>query len=86
MIKLCIEECIYRLMCIILLADLSLCVTVSQIEAFGFELGPYPKVRAWLQKCKDELEPFGYKVNNYIYNKHISYHLKLIVSHLLGNQ
>ena len=24
-------------------ADLSLCVSVSQIDAFGFDLGPYPR-------------------------------------------
>uniref|UniRef100_A0A182JCM3 glutathione transferase n=1 Tax=Anopheles atroparvus TaxID=41427 RepID=A0A182JCM3_ANOAO len=46
------------------IADIALCVTVSQIEAFQFDLLPYPKVRAWLQKCKDELEPHGYKEIN----------------------
>ncbi|KFB53543.1 AGAP004163-PB-like protein [Anopheles sinensis] len=46
------------------IADVALCVTVSQIEAFQFDLLPYPKVRAWLQKCKDELEPHGYKEIN----------------------
>lgn len=44
------------------IADVTLCVTVSQIEAFEFDLHPYPKVRAWLAKCKEELEPHGYKV------------------------
>lgn len=44
------------------IGDLSLCVTVSQIEAFGFDLGPYPRIRTWFQKCKEELEPFGYQV------------------------
>lgn len=44
-------------------ADLALCVTVSQIEAFGLEMTPYPRIRAWLQKCKEELEPHGYEVN-----------------------
>lgn len=43
-------------------ADITLCVTVSQIEAFGFELTPYARVRAWLQKCKEELAPHGYEV------------------------
>ncbi|EAT47841.1 AAEL001090-PA [Aedes aegypti] len=43
------------------IADVTLCVTVSQIEAFEFDLHPYPKVRAWLAKCKEELEPHGYK-------------------------
>ena len=46
------------------LADLSLCVTVSQIEAFGFDLQPFPKTRVWLEKCKVELEPFGYQEIN----------------------
>lgn len=45
-------------------ADLSLCVTVSQIESFGFDLKPYPKTRIWLEKCKEELEPFGYQEIN----------------------
>lgn len=44
------------------IADLSLCITVSQIEAFGFDLLPYPKVRKWLALCKDELEPYNYEV------------------------
>lgn len=44
------------------IADLALAVTVSQIEAFEFDLHPYPKVRAWLAKCKEELEPHGYQV------------------------
>nr|XP_019544049.2 glutathione S-transferase D7 [Aedes albopictus] len=43
------------------IADITLCVTVSQIEAFEFDLHPYPKVRAWLAKCKEELEPHGYQ-------------------------
>ncbi|XP_059610585.1 glutathione S-transferase D7 [Phlebotomus argentipes] len=46
------------------IADLTICVTISQIEAFDFELGPYPKVRAWFQLCKDKLEPFGYNEIN----------------------
>ena len=45
------------------LADLSLGTTVFQIEAFDFDLGPYPRVRAWLQKYKDELEPYGFDVS-----------------------
>ncbi|GAB0088259.1 Glutathione S-transferase D7 [Sergentomyia squamirostris] len=48
------------------IADLTLCVTISQIEAFDFELGPYPKIRAWFQNCKDELDPYGYDEINRI--------------------
>lgn len=44
------------------IADLSLCVTVSQIEAFQFDLLAYPKVRKWLKDCKLELESYGYEV------------------------
>lgn len=43
-------------------ADLSTTVTVSQIEAYDFDLGPYSRIRNWLQKCKEELAPFGYEV------------------------
>lgn len=45
------------------LADLSLCVTVSQIEAFGMSLNPYVKIKQWFKICKDHLEPFGYDVS-----------------------
>lgn len=44
-------------------ADLSLCVTVSQIEAFDFDLYPFPKVRKWLVECKNYLQPYGYQVS-----------------------
>jgi glutathione S-transferase len=45
------------------IADLALCVTVSQIEAFDFNLNPYPKIRKWFVECKNELEPYGYQVS-----------------------
>lgn len=44
------------------IADISLCVTVSQVEAFQFDLLPYPKIRKWLKECKAELESYGYEV------------------------
>lgn len=44
------------------LADISLCVTVSQIEAFKFNISPYPRMRAWLTRCKQDLAPYGYEV------------------------
>lgn len=46
------------------LADLSLCVTISQVETFAFNLHPFPKVRKWLTECKNYLEPFGYHVSS----------------------
>jgi glutathione S-transferase len=48
------------------IADLSLCVTVSQIEAFQFDMLPYPKVRKWLKECINFLDPYGYVVSNSI--------------------
>uniref|UniRef100_A0A336MUL1 glutathione transferase n=2 Tax=Culicoides sonorensis TaxID=179676 RepID=A0A336MUL1_CULSO len=42
------------------LADLALCVTVSQIEAFGWNLNAYTKIKPWLKLCKEYLEPHGY--------------------------
>lgn len=45
------------------IADLSLTITVSQIEAFGFDLTPYTRISTWLQRCKDFLAPHGYEVS-----------------------
>jgi glutathione S-transferase len=45
------------------LADLSLCVTVSQIEAFDFDLYPFPLIRKWLKRCKEFLSAYGYEVS-----------------------
>lgn len=45
-------------------ADLSLCVTISQIEAFDFSLLPYPKTRKWFMECKTFLDDFGYNVSS----------------------
>lgn len=44
-------------------ADLTLLVTVAQLEGFGFDLGPYKRVQGWLIRCKNKLEPFGYDVS-----------------------
>lgn len=46
------------------IADLALCVTISQIDAFEFNLYPFPKTRKWLNECRKELEPFGYHVSS----------------------
>lgn len=46
-------------------ADLSLTVTVSQIEAFGTDLTSYSRVVNWFQRCKEELMPHGYNVSKF---------------------
>lgn len=43
-------------------ADLTLIVTISQLEAFGFDFGPVQRVQNWMIRCKKKLEPFGYDV------------------------
>ncbi|XP_062125730.1 LOW QUALITY PROTEIN: glutathione S-transferase D7 [Drosophila sulfurigaster albostrigata] len=46
------------------IADLTLLVTVSQLEAFGLELKPYKHVRAWLERCKEHMTPYDYEELN----------------------
>lgn len=46
----------------ITVADITLCVTVSQIEAMDFDLKPYARIMPWLNRCKGALEPYGYEV------------------------
>lgn len=44
------------------LADLSLTVTVAQLESLEFDLKAFVRVCAWLERCKNHLRPFGYNV------------------------
>lgn len=46
-------------------ADITLLVTVSQIEAMDFDLKPYARVMLWLNRCKSALEPYGYEVRSF---------------------
>ncbi|XP_017102850.2 glutathione S-transferase D7 isoform X1 [Drosophila bipectinata] len=46
------------------IADLTLLVTVSQLEAFEFELRPYKHIRQWLDRCKDHMAPYDYEELN----------------------
>lgn len=45
------------------IADLTLTVTVAQIEMLGIDLEPYTRVRTWLKRCKDHLSQHGYDVS-----------------------
>lgn len=45
------------------IADLSLTITVAQIEMIRIDLEPFTCVRNWLQRCKDHLSQFGYDVS-----------------------
>ncbi|XP_032294959.1 glutathione S-transferase D7 isoform X1 [Drosophila virilis] len=42
------------------IADLTLLVTVSQLEAFDFELRPFKHVKQWLDRCKEHMAPYDY--------------------------
>ncbi|XP_073817832.1 glutathione S transferase D11 isoform X4 [Musca autumnalis] len=43
------------------IADLTLMVTISQIEAFGFDLHPHNRVKQWYKRCKEHMEPYDYE-------------------------
>ncbi|XP_037030737.1 glutathione S-transferase D7 isoform X2 [Bradysia coprophila] len=45
-------------------ADITLLVTVSQIEAMDFDIKPYARVAIWLNRCKGALEAYGYEEIN----------------------
>lgn len=45
------------------IADLTLTVTVAQIEMIDFDLEPYTRVCTWLKRCKEHLSQYGYDVN-----------------------
>lgn len=44
------------------IADLILCITVGQIQACDIEIASFGNVLAWLERCKLELQPYGYEV------------------------
>lgn len=46
------------------IADLTLLVTISQLEAFGFDLKPYKHIRPWLERCKEHMAPYDYEELN----------------------
>lgn len=52
------------------IADLSLTITVAQLEFYDFDLQPYSRVRTWLQRCKEFLRPHGYDVWSSITSKY----------------
>lgn len=57
------------------LADISLAVTVSQAEVFGFDLDPFPNILRWYETCKsdiagyDDINQEGLNVFKTILNK-----------------
>lgn len=46
------------------IADLTLLVTISQLDAFGFELKPYKSIGQWLKRCKEHMAPYDYEELN----------------------
>ena len=46
------------------IADLTLMVTISQIEAFEFDIQSYGRIKQWFQRCKEFCQPYDYEVSN----------------------
>ncbi|XP_075148972.1 glutathione S-transferase D7-like isoform X2 [Haematobia irritans] len=46
------------------IADLTLMVTISQIEAFGFDLISFKRIQQWYKRCKEYMQPFDYEELN----------------------
>lgn len=48
------------------IADISIAVTFSNLEALGHDFSQFPNVQSWFEKTKAALEPFGYKEINVV--------------------
>lgn len=48
------------------IADLSICVTIGQMEAFDIPVNKHGNIMAWMERCKIFLEPYGYHVSHLI--------------------
>lgn len=46
------------------IADLTICVTINQMEAFDIHVNKYGNIMAWMERCRIFLEPYGYHVSN----------------------
>lgn len=60
------------------IADIALLVTVSQLEAFGYDLSPYAAVLQWLKQSKSYMEKYDYEVK-----PSYSYCIKLCIIFLI---
>lgn len=47
------------------IADLALTITVAQLMSLRFDLEPYTRIRTWLERCKEFLQPHGYDVGQF---------------------
>lgn len=45
------------------IADLTLTITIAQLESLHFDLEPFTRIRTWLERCKEFLKPHGYAVS-----------------------
>lgn len=44
------------------LADISLCQSFCQLEAFEYNIHRFPRVNAWYKATQHHLKPYGYEV------------------------
>ncbi|XP_068622115.1 glutathione S-transferase D7-like [Battus philenor] len=43
------------------IADITIAVTLTNLEAFGFDYSAHQNVAKWFERMKKELDPYGYK-------------------------
>lgn len=48
-------------------ADISICISFCQLEAFEFDFHEQKKTNVWYKAVQKKLEPYGYKVNSFEY-------------------
>lgn len=49
------------------LADISLCQSFCQLEAFDYGLHRFSRVNAWYKATQRELKPYGYEVRFHVF-------------------
>lgn len=43
------------------IADISIIVTITNLEAFGYDMSGHPNLTKWFERTKKALEPYGYE-------------------------
>ncbi|KAM3966919.1 glutathione S-transferase delta 1 [Aphomia sociella] len=43
------------------IADISIVVTITNLDAFGYDMSSYDNILGWFARTKKTLEPYGYK-------------------------
>lgn len=68
------------------LADISLCQSFCQLDAFDYNIQQFPRVTAWYKATQQQLKPYGYEVR---VKKCLSVNVRKVMKNVLnhtGNQ